>query len=432
MRILGIETSCDETAIAVIEADGGLAAPQFKLLGSALFSQIEIHKEFGGVFPNLAKREHAKNLVPLLEKTLRESGLLIKKEEERFSSGRSRSPRGWVERENVSSSFSDHIKTILERELGLFEQFEELISRIEKPAIDAIAVTEGPGLEPALWVGISFATALSKVWDLPLIPTNHMEGHIVSPLLSEKPAINDINESTTPHVTFPVLALLISGGHTELVYSEKWGSYKILGGTKDDAVGEAFDKVARMMDLPYPGGPEISLLAEKARTESIDSLDVYRKTAGEMKTSTPAVLPRPMIHSGDFNFSFSGLKTAVLYLIKKIGLLSDDHKKDIAREFEDAVIEVLVSKTRKALHEHAAATFIIGGGVIANKAIRHALTSLQDEFPDLQILLPSRDLSTDNAIMIAMAAYIRYVISPELFTTKDPRALRARGNLSLE
>lgn len=402
MKILGIETSCDETALSIVEAEGGLEHPRFKLVGSALFSQVEIHKEYGGVFPNLAKREHAKNVIPLFEKMLRETGMLFS-----LSTHRSETRGGSARAEkSIPVSLENQIREILKRENNLAEEFIAFFSKIEKPPIDAIAVTEGPGLEPALWVGISFARALALLWNLPLIPTNHMEGHIVSPLLDQKDLIE-----------FPLLALLISGGHTELVYSEKWGQYKKIGETKDDAVGEAFDKVARMMGLPYPGGPEISKLATEARLKKIE-------------TSTVPTLPRPMIKSGDFHFSFSGLKTAVLYLIKKLGTLSLDQKKEIAREFEDAVIDVLISKTKKALEEHTAKTLLIGGGVIANKAIRGTLENLKNEFPDLNILLPSQDLSTDNAIMIAMAAYIQFSLNPNEF--KPEQSIKAQGNLSLE
>jgi N6-L-threonylcarbamoyladenine synthase len=201
------------------------------------------------------------------------------------------------------------------------------------------------------------------------------------------------------------------------VYSEKWGLYKVLGQTKDDAVGEAFDKVARMMGLPYPGGPQISILANEARM-------------GKTQTSTIPVLPRPMLRTNDFDFSFSGLKTAVLYLVKKLGDISEDQRKEIAREFEDAIVEVLVAKTKRALEEYNAKTLIVGGGVIANKKIREEILNLKKDFPDISIFLPTRDLSTDNAVMIAMASYIRYSLAKDRFTPET--TLRAQGNLSLE
>jgi N6-L-threonylcarbamoyladenine synthase len=328
MKILSIETSCDETAVSIVEASGGLESPTFSVLGNALFSQIEIHKEFGGVFPMLAKREHAKNLPPLLEKVLKDSNIFSQKE--------TPIQIDW-----------NQIEETLKREEGLYKPFRNLLENIEKPNIDIISVTSGPGLEPALWVGISFAVALGKVWNIPVIPANHMEGHITSVLVSE-------DKNT---VKFPTLSLLISGGHTEIVEIDSWGSYKIIGQTVDDAVGEVFDKVARLLGLTYPGGPEISKLAKYARENNLPKI---------------AKLPRPMLTSQNNNFSFSGLKTAVLYYIRdnfdsKPETISSDERADIAREFEDAVVEVLTHKVDKVLEQKDYKTLIIAGGVIANK-----------------------------------------------------------------
>ncbi|KND49970.1 MAG: O-sialoglycoprotein endopeptidase [Parcubacteria bacterium C7867-003] len=391
MKILSIETSCDETAVSIVEASGGLESPTFSVLGNALFSQVELHKEFGGVFPMLAKREHAKNLSPLLEKVLKEANL---------SKASGLAPEiPWNE-----------IEEILKREEGLFEPFKNLLEKIEKPDIDIISVTSGPGLEPALWVGISFALALGKAWDLPVIPANHMEGHITSVLVGEDKS----------KIEFPALALLISGGHTEIVEIESWGSYKIIGQTVDDAVGEAFDKVARLLGLPYPGGPEISKLAEKARNENLP------KTAK---------FPRPMINSKDLNFSFSGLKTAVLYYIRdafggKLENLTDRDKSDIAREFEDSAVEVLTYKVKTVLEEKDIKTLIIAGGVIANKKIRDAFLELTNNFGDLVLKVPTKDLSTDNSIMIASATYIKTLVFPELISKNNK--IIANGNLKLK
>jgi N6-L-threonylcarbamoyladenine synthase len=342
MKILGIETSCDETAISVVEGEGGLESPFFKVLGSALVSQMKLHAEYGGVYPNLAKREHIKNLPHVLASALKNADMTMEK-------------------------------------------------------IDAIAVTVGPGLEPALWTGINFAEELSQKWSLPLIPTNHMEGHIASVLLDSS------------GINFPAVALLISGGHTELVLLKNWSEKEIVGETKDDAVGEAFDKVARMLGLPYPGGPQISALAEKARNSKIES--------------GPVKLPRPMINSKDLHFSFSGLKTAVLYYIRKIGEVSEDQKIEIAREFEDAVIDVLIEKSREAIAKFNPETFIIGGGVIANNAIREAFASLGEE-TGVMIKIPPSELTTDNATMIAMAGYLS-----RLSKTETKFEIKAKGNL---
>jgi N6-L-threonylcarbamoyladenine synthase len=270
------------------------------------------------------------------------------------------------------------------------------------PDIYAIAVTSGPGLEPALWVGINFAKALGLLWNKPVIAINHMEGHVLSALMEGK-------------LEFPALALLISGGHTELVVMEEWLKYQIIGETRDDAVGEAFDKFARMMGLPYPGGPEISKLASLARERGIVSS--YK-------------LPRPMIHSDDFAFSFAGLKTAALYTIKKIPELTEEIKIELAREFEDAVVEVIIAKAKKALVQFGAKTLILGGGVTANKEIRRAFEEMVKEFPDTTLLIPDRLLSTDNAVMIGMAAYLNLTLDPSIIT-KPSDSIRAEGNLRL-
>jgi N6-L-threonylcarbamoyladenine synthase len=346
MIILGIETSCDETAVSVVKAEGGLEDLNFEVLGSAINSQVKIHEKFGGVVPNLAKREHQNNLPFVLEQALKEAGL------------------------------------------------------ISNPGIDLIAVTVGPGLEPALWTGINFAEELVDKWNIHVIGINHMMGHIASILLK--------NEK----IEFPAIALLISGGHTELILLKNWKEKEKLGETQDDAVGEAFDKVARMLGLPYPGGPEISALAEKARNSNIEIKNMK--------------FPRPMIHSKDFNFSFSGLKTSVLYYIKKLENLGEKEKLEIAREFEDAVIETLVSKTKKAIDEYLPKTLIIGGGVVANIALRENFLKLKEIYSDLQILIPEKSLTTDNATMIATAGYIEY-----LGGTKKNTELKARGNLDI-
>lgn len=272
-------------------------------------------------------------------------------------------------------------------------------SGISEDQIDRIAVTNGPGLEPALWTGILFAKELGEKLNIPVIPINHMEGHILSTLISN-------NSPELKLLLTPSIALLISGGHTEIVHIEELGKYKILGSTQDDAVGEAFDKVARMLDLPYPGGPEISRLAEEARVENVES---------------KVRLPRPMIHSKDLNFSFSGLKTAVLYLLKELGDTTIEQKKDIAREFEDAVTEVLISKTRKALEDNEAKMLIIGGGVIANKHIREVFEKLAHDF-SIPLYLPDIGLTGDNALMIALVGTIKPLV--------DSKGFIAKGNLS--
>ncbi len=407
MKILGIETSCDETAVCIIEASGGLEKPHFDVLGNALNSQIKLHAEYGGVFPTVAKREHAKNLVPMMIKALADAGLLLPS----------------LSREGVGgrANREGNVQKILEREAGLFESLENFLHTYERPDIDAIAVTSGPGLEPALWVGISFAQALGEVWNMPVIPTNHMEGHIVSPLLTASSAIN-----------FPALALLISGGHTELVLMNNWLEYNVVGTTRDDAVGEAFDKVARLLGLPYPGGPEISKLAAEARAIATPPACAGRPIPlSKRERGNRIKLPRPMINSKDYDFSFSGIKTAVLYLVRdleKVDKITDEIKKQIALEFENAVTEVLISKVKKALDEFGCATLILGGGVTANTFIRSSFQKMIGEnFPGTQLLIPEKDLSTDNAVMIAMAAYLNMAAGK----IRKSEGMKAEGNLKL-
>ncbi len=388
MRILGIETSCDETAACVIEATGTIASHfSFSVRGNALYSQIEKHRPYGGVFPNLAKREHAKNLVPILFSALKEAEMITP----------ARAP-------TISKADLDEIKTILEREPELFSQLVPFFAQYEKPPIDAIAVTYGPGLEPALWVGVNFARTLSHAWSIPVVSVNHMEGHVV---------IAAIKESTLAPLTFPALALLISGGHTEIVLMKEWFSYEKIGQTRDDAVGEAFDKAARLLGLPYPGGPEISRLAKKAREQNI---------------LPPFPLPRPMEKSGDLDFSFSGLKTAVRRSVELLGTVTDAHKLGIAREFEDAVADVLVAKTRDAVLQTGARAVLLGGGVAANHYIGAKLQAmLAEEFEATALFVCPPIQATDNALMIALAGYFRALRNE--FT--DPTTMRANGNLKL-
>ena len=389
MRILAIETSCDETAISIIESQEHVSQTSFGVLANKVLSQIDMHKEYGGVFPAIAKREHAKAIVPLLETTLSEANLLHTQETHALM------PESFV--------------ALFAREVETLTAFEKCLSW-QKPKIDAIAVTSGPGLEPALWVGINFAKALSILWNIPLYPINHMEGHIYSSVLEKSE-----DGYIVPQLSFPALALLISGGHTELIHIEKFGAYAKIGETRDDAIGEAFDKVARLLGLQYPGGPKISKLAAEARKENL------------VNDRVP-ILPRPMIHSGDLHFSFSGIKTAVLYLTQKLSDLTEDDKKAIAREFEDSVTEVLISKCKKALGETRAQTLIIGGGVSANTYIRQHIQMLCDE-KGVRAYIPERHLSTDNALMIGITALLKIKNNgqPSVLET-----VKANGRLSLE
>ncbi len=360
MKILSIETSCDDTAITIFEAKGGMQNATFKILANNSNSQIKTHIPYGGVFPMMAKKEHIKSLPILLKKSLKEAKL----------------------------------------------------DKEEKP-LDAIMVTYGPGLEPSLWTGIVFAKELAEKWNIPLMPVNHMEGHILSVFGKDK------GKFKIEKLKTPILSLLVSGGHTQLVLTKKWMNYEIIGETLDDAVGEAFDKVARMLGLPYPGGPEISKLAEQARLKK--------------KQSSSFNLPRPMLYSKNLNLSFSGLKTAVLYLIKKIapnGKVNKKTKTEIALEFENAAIECLIYKTAKAIEEYDIKTLIVSGGVSVNKHLQKEMKKLTNIYDKkINLLFPTKELASDNSIMIGIAGYLNYIKKKK----KVPKinSIKANGSLRL-
>jgi N6-L-threonylcarbamoyladenine synthase len=392
MILLAIETSCDETAISIVKRARGKNV-RFEILSHKVLSQIDLHAQYGGVFPALAKREHAKALTQLLAECLAEADLLVER----------------TNTYHIPNTDRKKLEGLLEREPEMLSAMKVLFEGIQKPLIDAIAVTQGPGLEPALWVGINAALALHMVWDIPLYPINHMEGHIVAGLLTK--GEDSVYEISLPE--FPACALLISGGHTEIVRIPKLHSYKVIGKTVDDAVGEAFDKAARMLELPYPGGPHISRLAEHARKEGTIVDEDLR-------------LPRPMLRSGDLNMSCSGLKTAVLTRTKKREPMSDTTKKMLALEFENAITDVLVAKVKQAIYETRAMTLIVGGGVSANTHIRFALKNLA-ESEGFSLFVPDKDLSTDNGLMIAATGllHIAYGIEPKV-------KLKANGSWSIE
>ena len=323
MLILGLETSCNETGVALYDSDVGLLAHH-------LHTQVDMHAAYGGVVPELASRDHIQRLVPLVR--------LVKSE-----SGR---------------SLSD---------------------------IDAIAVTEGPGLGGALLVGTSFAAGLAAALHCPVVPIHHLEGHLLSPLLS------------SPRPDFPFVALLVSGGHTQLMAVEGVGRYRLLGETVDDAAGEAFDKTATLLGLGYPGGPALSKLAE----------------SGNARRFT---LPRPMLSSGDLDFSFSGLKTAVLTLNTKLTNgdgINDQCRADIAAGFQAAVVDVLVAKSLSALKITGMSRLVVSGGVGANRHLREQLNQ-QAARRGAAVSYPPLDLCTDNGAMIAFAAALRIEANPGL------------------
>ena len=318
MLILGIETSCDETGVAIYDSEKGL-------LGHKLYSQIKLHAKYGGVVPELASRDHINYIIPLIHDLLSDCKINIQN-------------------------------------------------------IETIAYTSGPGLSGALLVGSSVAESLACALGIRSIPIHHLEGHLLAPMLEDRKP------------KFPFIALLVSGGHSQLIHVKELGSYKIIGDTLDDAAGEAFDKTAQLLGLGYPGGAALSKLAEKG-------LKHFE-------------LPRPLLHSNGLDFSFSGLKTAALYLVRKQKKLTKEIKADIAYAFEDSITDVLVKKTIQALKQEDLKRVIISGGVGANKTLRNKIIAEcnQNEF---EYFFPDLTFCTDNGAMIALAGSLRLNMSPK-------------------
>ena len=311
MKTLGIETSCDETAVAVYDSEQGI-------IGESVFSQIKMHAEYGGVVPELASRDHCVKIISVLK---------------------------------------------------------EAIKDVDLKSIDQVAYTSGPGLLGALLIGESFAQGISSALNIPLIPINHLEGHLMSPVME------------FPEITTPYISLLVSGGHSMIVDVKDRGDYQILGQSQDDAVGEAFDKVGKLLGLPYPGGPHIEKLALKGNPKSYD-------------------FPRPMIHSDNLDLSFSGLKTSVLYTVRDIENITDQIKADIAASFQQAVIDVLTKKIKKSVELSGRSNVIIAGGVAANNALREAIKELESVL-NIRVYYPSLKYCGDNAAMIAFVGSLR-------------------------
>lgn len=335
MKILAIESSCDETAIAILEGNGD----DLRMVESLVRSQIDIHQAYGGVVPEVAAREHLEMIIPMLARTVRPDGA----------------------------------------------------------GIDAIAVTSGPGLAPALRVGVEVAKTLAWQWKKPLVPVCHLEGHIYATWLAKE------------QPQFPVLALIVSGGHTELVMMKGHGEFERIGETLDDAAGEAFDKVAKMLGLPYPGGPEIAALAQTGNPNA-------------------CVFPRAMLHSDDFAFSFSGLKTAVLYQLRKdeSRLADEAYRADIAASFQQAVVDVLVTKTMAAAGKYMPKSIVLAGGVAANLHLRKSLVEA-GEHVGIAVHVPQLQYALDNAAMIAVAGYYRALRG----ISTNPLTLQGSPNLDI-
>jgi N6-L-threonylcarbamoyladenine synthase len=336
MKVLGIETSCDETGIALYDSERGL-------LADALYSQVELHRQYGGVVPELASRDHIRKTLPLIRQVLDEAGCA-------------------------------------------------------RSDIDGIAYTAGPGLAGALLVGASVARAMGMILNVPTIGVHHMEGHLLAPLLEAEAA------------EFPFLALLVSGGHTQLVTVQGIGEYGVIGESVDDAAGEAFDKVAKMLGLPYPGGPQVAQLAEQG-------------TAGRF------TFPRPMTNRPGLDFSFSGLKTHVLTTVQQCraeGELSDTDRADIAHAFQEAVVGTLVIKCRRALQQTGLKRLVIAGGVSANSRLREELARMAAS-ENSRLYYPALRFCTDNGAMIAYAGCQRLLAGQH-----DDLTIQARPRWNLE
>ncbi|MDP2705713.1 MAG: tRNA (adenosine(37)-N6)-threonylcarbamoyltransferase complex transferase subunit TsaD [bacterium] len=340
IRILAIETSCDETAFALIEASGPITNPNFKIKKSVISSQIAIHAEWGGVVPNIAKREHEKSL-PLIFK----------------------------------KSFLPLIKKGLN--------------------IDVLTITVGPGLAPCLWAGVNFAKTIQKEYfpKAKIIGANHLEGHLYS-FLATNPKDKE--------KLFPAIGLIASGGHTILLLMKSLTQWQKIGETRDDAVGETFDKVGRMLKLPYPGGPQIERIASQGR---------------------PIInFPRPMINQKNYDFSFAGLKTALLYYLRD-HQINEQEKNDVAASFQAAAVETLTTKTIKAAEDFKARSIILAGGVAANKSLRANLKK-EGKKRKIKFFAPANKLNTDNAAMVGVAAYIN-------FLQKKNRPIKAQADLTV-
>jgi len=351
MKILGIDTSCDDTCVALLKIENC----KLKILSNIVSSQVKLHAKYGGVYPFLAKREHQKNLPAV---------------------------------------------------------FKKATKGIDVFKIDLVGVTIGPGLEPCLWQGVNFAKELAQKLKLPIIPVNHIEAHILANWLNTQ--INT-NRNTNLHENlFPAICLVVSGGHTQLILMKNHGQYKILGETRDDAAGECFDKVARILGLSYPGGPIISKLAKKINNGSRTSI----------------ILPRPMIYQKNYDFSFSGLKTAVLYDFRSRSSKirkSKEYIRSMCAEIQQATIDVLIKKTLKAAKDFKVKSIILGGGVAANDELRRQFQStINNQQLTMNFLVPPKNLCTDNAAMVAVTAYFNREKA-----TKNWQKIKVNANLKI-
>jgi len=393
MIILAIDTSCDDTCIAIVEADKrgylrGITRMKLKILSNIVSSQVKLHAKYGGVYPTLAKREHQRNLIPVLKRALEKSNFLKSK------------VKGQKAKIEIKK-----LEKILEREEYLLKKLKVFLAKYQEPKIDLIAVTVGPGLEPCLWTGMNFTKALSYFWQLPIIPVNHIEAHIAANFIGGNSKFQIPNSKNL----FPAICLVVSGGHTQLILMKDFGKYKILGETRDDAAGECFDKVARILGLGYPGGPAIEAAASmEVRSTKYEE---KKKSSGLQTSNFGLRLPRPMIYQKNFDFSFSGLKTAVLYDFKNRPLTIKQSKRYIqamAIEVQQAIVDVLINKTFRAVKEFNTKTIIIGGGVAANEKLRKQF-KVQGLKSKVKFFVPPKKFCTDNAAMVGMTAFFHYL-----------------------
>ncbi len=359
MIILGIETSCDETAAAILEYN--YLNRHFEILSNVISSQISIHRKYGGIIPELAARAHIKNIVPVIKTALK----------------------------GIKN------KNLLHPE----------------KKIDLIAATYGPGLVTSLLVGVETAKTLSYLWKKPLIAINHLQGHL------------NANFLETDKIPFPTISLIVSGGHTELGLIKKQGHYQKIGQTRDDAAGECFDKIAKLLNLGYPGGPIIAECAQQWKSRNADF---------DFKIH----LPRPMANSRDFDFSFSGLKTAVLYLAKKNKKMLKNRffVQNICAESQQAIIDVLIKKTLKAAKQYKVKSILLSGGVAANQSLREQLELATHQIPQIKFFVPNKILCTDNAVMVAITGCLKYQnlnLNQRKKLKENWKKIKAEPNLSI-
>ncbi len=424
MLILGIETSCDDTCIAILKFKNNKNS-NLKIVANVIYSQNEIHQAYGGIFPNIAIREHKKKITQTLLQTLKDANLLEKKEKKELN----------VKKQSQLNKIQKILKN--KNDNILISEFQKII-QYKKPKIDYLSVTIGPGLEPCLWVGINFAKALSLYWDIPIIPVNHIEGHIIVNFIREntKSEIQNTKQIRNPKTQksklFPAACLVVSGGHTQLILMEKIGKYKIIGETRDDAAGECFDKVAKILGLNYPGGPAVAEQALQWETQTLNNKNQINSYKQTRVSKFNINLPKPMKYQKNFDFSFSGLKTAVFYDFKSRSKVIQKNKRyiqEMCYKVEEAIVDVLLYKIFKAIKQYSAKTIFLGGGVTANSRLREELKK-EAKNRKIDYFIPEKNFSIDNAAMIAMVAFF-YQNQAVKGVKKEFESIKANSSLRI-